>query len=150
VKSTAPQVAVPVTHSVATSASNAPIALDPSRIAQLQKETDAVSILLARVFTDEAQLSGNDDEDKEPADINTSDTILLGLDAEHTAFLRLLISRPSWNRQELLDAAADMEIMLDGALERINEAALDRVEEPLIEGDDPIESSSKTLEKLEL
>ena len=34
--------------------------------------------------------------------------------------------------------AAQSQIMLDGALERINEAAFDLVGEPITEGDDPV------------
>jgi hypothetical protein len=73
---------------------------------------------------------------------------ILGLDADHSAFVRLLVTRSSWLRNELADAAADMELMLDGALEHINEAALDALEAPLTEGDDPIEINKEILEAL--
>ena len=42
-----------------------------------------------------------------------------------------------------------MQIMLDGALESINEAALDLVGEPLTEGDDPIYVQQSILENAE-
>ena len=72
----------------------------------------------------------------------------MSLDADHSAFLRLLVTRSSWLREELEHAAADMELMLDGALEHINEAVLDACDEPLTEGEDPIEINQAVLETL--
>ncbi|MEW6514094.1 MAG: TerB N-terminal domain-containing protein [Pseudomonadota bacterium] len=119
--------------------------LDPQRIAQLQKETEEVTALLSGVFAEEApEIQVSIPEEEEP-EVKTS---VLGLDPGYVAFLRLLTSRSSWTRQELDDAAADMELMLDGALEHINEAALDHFDAPLIEGDDPVEINQEVLEKL--
>jgi tellurite resistance protein len=119
--------------------------LDPQRIAQLQKETEEVTALLSGVFAEEtAEVQACTPEEEEP-EVKAS---VLGLDPGYVAFLRLLTSRSSWTRQELDDAAADMELMLDGALEHINEAALDHFDAPLIEGDDPVEINQEVLEKL--
>ena len=73
-----------------------------------------------------------------------------GLDLEHSAFLRLLISRPQWSRSELETVASDMELMLDGALEQVNDMAFERFDMPITEGDDPIEINSDILEELAL
>ena len=40
--------------------------------------------------------------------------------------------------------------MLDGALENINESALDNLGEQIIEGDDPLEVNQSLLEKIEI
>ena len=64
--------------------------------------------------------------------------LLPGLDIVHHKFLSLLLTNPVWSRADLVRAAGDRQIMLDGALERINEAALDFSGDVLIEGDDPI------------
>jgi len=125
--------------------------LDHERIAQLHKETEAVSALLARVFTDEAtdevetSLVGVAAE--EPALVGNN---ILGLSDDYSSFIRRLVSRPLWTREDLGDIAADMELMLDGALEHINEAMLDMFEAPLTEGDDPIEINQELLEQLPL
>jgi len=125
------------------------VSLDPARIDQLQKETAEVAALLANVFVEEAE--------QESAEVVTAlpeeeaeqmQTGLLGLDASHSAFVRLLVTRSSWLRYELADAASDMELMLDGALEHINEAALDACDAPLTEGDDPIDINQEVLEAL--
>lgn len=120
--------------------------LNAARIAALLKESEQVSKLLASVFAD-----------PEPASEPAASTIavqeehveqkqnLLGLDAEHSAFLRILRTRPSWSRQELSDVAADMELMLDGALERINDVFFDKFDEPLTDGDALVEVNQHLL-----
>lgn len=123
--------------------------LDPERIAALQKDTEKVSALLATIFTeDEAPPLPATASSTEVEPVELTHTHLLGLDDSHSSLARLLISRPQWSRQELLDAAADLELMLDGALERINEAALDTFDMPLLEGDDPVEVNSEALERI--
>ena len=120
--------------------------LDPERIAQLQKETEAVTALLANVFVEETiEPKGLPAEEEDAA---PQPSVLVGLDQSYLAFLRMLVSRPTWTREELADVAADMELMLDGALEHINEAALDNFDAPLVDGDDPVEINQEILEKL--
>ena len=45
--------------------------------------------------------------------------------------------------------AADLDLMLDGALEHINEAAFDTHDMALFEGDDPVTVNAEILEKVE-
>lgn len=122
--------------------------LDSDRVAALQKETEQVSAMLAAVFAEQNEKQSSDSAEKTADLAPVADAALIGLDLEHTAFLRLILTRSSWSRKELTDAAADMELMLDGALERINEAALDNFGEPLIEGEDPVEISATVMEKV--
>lgn len=120
--------------------------LNAARIAALQKETEQVSSLLASVFADtytepESAISTITAQE-ESAEQKQN---LLGLDVEHSTFLRLLLTRPSWLRQELSDVAADMELMLDGALERINDVFFDEFDEALTDGEDPVEVNQHLL-----
>ncbi|RYE46290.1 MAG: Tellurite resistance protein TerB, partial [Sphingobacteriales bacterium] len=127
--------------------------LDPDRIAALQRETDQVSALLANVFTEDISV-------EEPAEITVmlesseenveSMKNILGLDKDHSAFLRFLVTRSTWTRDELVDVASDFELMLDGALEQINEAALDHLDDQLIEGDGPVEINQNLVERISL
>lgn len=131
------------------------IKLDPARIAALQKDTEKVSALLANIFTeaDESAAAGAATAEVEPEAESTEaaevPTGLLGLDEAHSALARMLLSRPEWSREELLDVAADLDLMLDGALEHINEAAFDTHDMPFFEGDDPLTVNSEILEKVE-
>lgn len=128
--------------------------LDQSRIAALQKDTEKVSKLLAGIFTEEdppTPASATESAVEEPSSAETETAPgFLGLDEAHSSFARMLLSRPQWARQELLDVAEDLDLMLDGALERINEASFDAHDMPLTEGDDPIEVRAEILEKLEV
>ncbi|ENC9555955.1 hypothetical protein ABLF39_001790, partial [Aeromonas hydrophila] len=63
-------------------------------------------------------------------------------------FLRALLARPEWARDDLSALANTMGLMLDGALEQINEVMLDHFDEMLIEGDDTIELNTDLLEQI--
>jgi uncharacterized tellurite resistance protein B-like protein len=125
--------------------------LDSARITALQQDTDKVSSLLASIFTEEAaevpahQVPTATEPDEAATEAPCG---LAGLDAAHSAFVNQLISRPQWTREELLDLASDLDLMLDGALERINEAAFDAHDEALTEGDDPVTINRDILEKV--
>ena len=125
--------------------------LDPARIAALQKDTERVSALLSNIFKeDEATAPVVLDPVQETEQEETSNEPgLLGLDEAHSSLVRLLLSRPEWTRQELLDVAADLDLMLDGALEHINEASFDAHDMALTEGEDPITVNSEVLERIE-
>ena len=60
------------------------------------------------------------------------------MDATFSDFVRVLISRDAWTRAELQDLAADRGVMLDSAMDRINEAFLD-TKATALEGEDYIE-----------
>lgn len=119
--------------------------LDQDRIAELQKETEQVSKLLAQVFVDEQEIEPEAPAAEEDVSGNTT---LWNLDAEHSAFLRLLVSRSEWSRDELEAVASDMELMLDGALEHVNDAAFDLFDMPVTEGEEPVEINPEIMEKL--
>lgn len=120
--------------------------LDANRIAALQKDTEAVTALLSDIFQEETPTP----------EVREADTALesraeglLGLDEQHSALARLLLTRMEWGREELDDVAADLDLMVDGALETLNDAAFDKHEIPFVEGDDPVVVNSELLEKLE-
>lgn len=122
-------------------------ALNLERIAQLQRETEKVSALLAQVFVDEPVA-----EEPVPVDEQgqQADTGIHGLDADQSAFLRVLVSRAQWSREELEDVAGDMELMLDGVLESINDMAFEHFDMPLVEGEEPFEINPEVKDKLPL
>lgn len=126
--------------------------LDPARIAALQKDTEKVSALLANIFTEaEEQVAGVAEPVEAESETETVEAPkgLMGLDEAHSALARMMLSRPEWSREELLDVAADLDLMLDGALEHINEAAFDTHDMPLFEGEDPVTVNAEILEKVE-
>ena len=151
--------APPVTSTVQTpgtsEASGKGFQLDTARIAALQQDTSTVSALLANIFAEEPMEPAGPSTEIQPTTIETSAEVdtapahsVMGLDEVHTTLVNQLISRPEWTREELLDLASDLDLMLDGALEKVNEAAYDAHDEPLTEGDDPVTVNREILEKL--
>lgn len=121
-----------------------PHAAEHVRTPEAVKEQHVLEVPAATATHDEAQQTSDanaeaSDEANEP---------LLGLDDAHLSFLRLLVTRASWTRAELADAASHLELMLDGAIEQVNEASLDRWDEPLTDGDDPVEINQEVAQRL--
>jgi tellurite resistance protein len=123
--------------------------LDAERIAALQEDTVRVSALLSKIFAEESDSTPAPAAPAPEPELEDEANAPLGLDQDHSALLRLLLSRPEWTRAELEDASADLDLMLDGAMEQINEAAFEAFDEPLFEGEDPISVNTKLLEKIE-
>lgn len=115
--------------------------LDLARIAALQKDSQQVATLLGDIFQDEATSEVALPPLASPGG-------LPGLDSMHAAFSCHLLSRASWQRSELEFIAHDAGVMLDGALERLNEACFDAFDMPCTEGDDPIDINPDILERL--
>ena len=123
--------------------------LNAERIAALREDTTRVSALLSKIFVEEADSTPVPKTSDSEPELESEADAPLGLDKDHSTLLRLLLSRPEWTRAEMEDAAADLDLMLDGAMEQINEAAFEAFDEPLLEGADPISVNTKLLEKIE-
>ena len=108
------------------------IHFDPARIAALRAESTRISTILDKVFdtTEEPVAAG---------DLPENQNTLLGLDAEHADLLKALLSKPQWSRTEAELLCSGRGLMIDGAIERINDAAFDRFDSPILEGEDPID-----------
>jgi hypothetical protein len=73
---------------------------------------------------------------------------IAGLDLPHSQLLRALSQQVEWQRSDLEAIATSLSLMLDGALEVINDVAFDQCDEAVIEGDDPFEVNLDVLEEL--
>ncbi|GAA1450995.1 TerB N-terminal domain-containing protein [Mycobacterium cookii] len=125
------------------------VRLDLASIEAKFAETAAVSALLADIFSDDGREprpvptsagagAGVVNEKSAPPATEpalTADSVA-GLDASHSALVRTLVTQDTWGRAEFEELAATWQLMPDGALDRINEAALDAVDELLLEDDD--------------
>nr|WP_322786570.1 TerB N-terminal domain-containing protein [Advenella kashmirensis] len=125
--------------------------LDPARIAALQKDTEVVSALLSGIFNENNLDEPESMEEESESEVESiSPSGLLGLDEAHSALARLLLSRPEWTRSELGDAAGDLDLMIDGAIETLNEAAFDKYDVPFTEGETLVIVNPELLEKIEV
>jgi uncharacterized tellurite resistance protein B-like protein len=105
------------------------VAIDMDKIATKNAESERVSVLLRELFVQ--------DENPSPAERIAREPIL-GLHSPQATFLAELLKRPSWSRADLERLAAECQILLEGTLDAINDAALDRYEDLFVEGDGPI------------
>lgn len=118
-----------------------PLRLDPAKIARLKASSDEVTKKLAAIFVEEPVVAEViAEEPPEPA-AETNRFDLPQLDAAHGELLMIILGRAEWTRAEFEEVCADKGLMPDGAIERINEASFTRFDEPVIEGDDPLEIS---------
>lgn len=118
--------------------------LDFAKVSALEADSQHVSEILQAIFHVGSQdfISVHEQVEETQTDKN-----LWGLSDEFSDFLRRIATRPEWSRTELEELAKTHSLMLDGALEHINEAALDRCDLPLTEGDDPVEINQELIKE---
>ena len=120
------------------------VELDAAKIAARREETATVSALLGEIFVDDDETTP-----ASPAPRPSAVGSVAGLDIAHTSFVGALRGQQSWDRSQLEAAAAKHGLpMLDGAIDRINDAVIEACGEPLIEGDDPLELNDYALQEL--
>lgn len=132
------------------------VQLDMARIEALQKDTAQVDALLQGIFqehVDAAVVQEPSIVQTAPAletngSVATKTTLFPHLDAAHNALAKALLDNDSWTRADLQTIADSLGLMLDGALESLNDAAYDAFNGPLTEGDDPIDIYPDTKEQL--
>lgn len=98
--------------------------LDQALIQRRVAESDAAATLLSTIFEEGTE---------EP--VHEQPAPVAGLDATHSALLRALGERPAWTREEFESVAAAHGLLPAGALDMLNEAAIDATGDPVIEGD---------------
>jgi len=118
------------------------LVLDAEKIRATRDDTERVSSILTEVF--------KEDEEPAPAPPPAAESgpSLCGLDADHTAFLLRLSERPHWERSQIEHLADELGVLPDGALETINEAAIETCGDLLLEGDDVIEIDGEILQEM--
>ena len=129
------------------------LTLDRQRIAEVMAATRDVTQILTEIFEDPVEQETEEADPAQPAaddgeDETASDSATRGLDAVHAELLRRLTQRRIWSREEFEQTATGLGLMPAGAVETINSVAFDRCDEPLLEGDDPIEMNEAALKEL--
>jgi hypothetical protein len=114
------------------------VRLSSERVASIEAETRRVSAVLGDVFADDEEIAGllTTTEAEAPR-------LDLDLDDAHLALARRLSERAHWSRAEVEQLSADFGLLAAGAIETLNEAAFELVDEPFLEGDDPLEVNTE-------
>lgn len=117
--------------------------LDLQAVKHKQGEAAKVAALLDNIFAEEETT-----EASSPYPSAHIEDGIAGLDSAHSKLLRLMAHQSEWNRETLTAQASDWGLLLDGALEVINDAAFDICDEALTDGDDPIEIDTDVLTQM--
>ncbi len=117
--------------------------LDTARVEAKLTETAAVSALLGAIFVDDEE-----PPTWRPAEPAAPTQTVANLDAAHSSLLQALAAYGSWPRNRFEALAEERALLPDGALDAINEAALEACGEPVCEGDDPIDINADVLQEL--
>jgi hypothetical protein len=111
-------------------------------------ESAAVSAILADIFTDQ-EPGGSADATAHVSSASTSlPTLMPGIDLRHNALVIEVLTRDSWSRTAWDELCARHELLADGAMETINEAAYDAHGASLLEGEDPVEINPDVVKEL--
>lgn len=96
-------------------------------------ETNSVQNLLGSIFVD-------DTPEEQPflAEEEPNAPQMGGLDQAHNSLFEQLITKERWDRKDVLAACESLKLMLDGAVETINDWAYEQVDSPVIDDDEDI------------
>ncbi|MGN6032336.1 MAG: tellurite resistance TerB C-terminal domain-containing protein, partial [Thermomicrobiales bacterium] len=116
-------------------ASVLPVCLDHETISRTREESDAISALLGDLLSDEPVPVEQPQEQEFHA---AAPSALDGLDPAHSAFLQDLIGQESWSNADATALASRHHLLLGGAIDTINEWAIEQTGDPAIAGDDTL------------
>jgi uncharacterized tellurite resistance protein B-like protein len=147
---------------VAAGSPAATVVLDEEAIAAKLAETAQVSALLAGIFTEDDDpprdgggpadpgngISGSATDEPTDVEVLAEGDPVGGLDAAHSGLLRALAAQPRWTQAEYEVLAQRFGVLPAGALDVLNEAALEACGEPVAEGDEDIEINDYALQEL--
>ncbi|MDS1310750.1 TerB N-terminal domain-containing protein [Marinobacter xiaoshiensis] len=110
--------------------------LDESVLALHESETKNVQEMLGSIFTESDEDDLVIDEPEPKGELEESDEG--NLDPEHRRLFEQLITREKWARAEVESMCEVLGLMVDGALETINDWSFDLSDEPVFEDDEDI------------
>ena len=108
------------------------ISLNMDVIAHTLQQTEQVQSLLAEVFEDEEEIPARNKEDILPLEIVQN---LPSLDRAHSALFYQLVKFNNISRDDFAAVCKQHDVLPEGAIENLNSAAFDMVDEPLLEED---------------
>ena len=114
--------------------------LDEGILAMHESDTNDAKSMLESIFAV--------DEEAEVGVSPTADVNEEGLDSPYKELFETLIAKESWPRKEVHELCSKLNIMVDGALETINDWAYDKVDAPVLDDDGDIYVDLEIVEEL--
>ncbi|HKT05295.1 MAG TPA: TerB N-terminal domain-containing protein [Rugosimonospora sp.] len=118
------------------------IRLDRATISHKIAESDAAATLLSAIF------DAGDDEPAGAGSLTGGAEPVATLDPAHSALLRALAARTSWSRDEFAELAAAHGVLPDGALDMLNDVAIEITGVPVVADSDTLAIDDDVLVEL--
>jgi tellurite resistance protein len=99
------------------------------------EETRQVKGILEGIFADQEEVQSDKDL---PPITSPAENPLDALDKAHQDLFHRLLQQEKWERSSLLDLCKELGLMVDGAMEVLNEWSFDNANAPLIDDGDPV------------
>jgi len=123
--------------------------LDKEILALHESETSDVQAMLGAIFVEE-EAEAQVPHTSTDAPVTTElEEDLEGLDAAHGSLYRALVAKEQWSRAEVETLCSDLGLMIDGAIEAINDWSFDRADAAVFDADDNIYVDLEIVEELE-
>lgn len=113
--------------------------IDMRKVAAMNSESERVSALLRDIFSEENVTTN-------PAALPVS--CLFGLDGARSRFFEEFVQKSQWRREDLESLATECDVLLEGTLDVINDLALERCDDALFDGEDPVEINESVAREL--
>ena len=128
---------------------------DAELLALHERETAVAKAMLSKIFAVEDEESEDDikesvllkissktateHQSNAPVDNHScNEAIINGLDSSHSQLYQELISAEVWQREAVNKLCESLNLMINGAIETINDWAYDKVDAPVLEDDDEV------------
>ena len=134
---------------------NKSFSFDAELLASYESETGDAKAMLASIFATDDYDIGTDSDSlpNEQVDNHTdvdavNESVTKGLDSVHSRLYQQLISKEVWPRAEIEALCESLNLMINGAIETINDWAYDNVDAPVFEDDDEVVIDFEIVEEL--
>ncbi len=104
-----------------------------------EEETRLVQGVLEGIFAEQPEeATGASPAASDAAQAPAQADAIAALDKAHQSFFNRLVQQETWERSSLHEVCRELGLMVDGALEVLNEWAFERANAPLIDDGDPV------------
>ena len=110
--------------------------LDSNLLKLYEEETKNVQAILETIFVEEDIL--NEPKKETTTDTPQHDDPTQRLDMRHRHLYRELVTKKTWSSEEIEELCENLQLMVSGAIEVINDWAYENFNSPLIEDDDKV------------
>ena len=140
------------------SKSSRSFSFDAELLALHERETAVAKAMLSKIFAveDEAEENGSSEVSDEaineqsntPIETSDNEAVVNGLDSSHSQLYQALINNEVWQREAVNELCESLNLMINGAIETINDWAYDKVDAPVLEDDDEVVVDFEIVEEL--